>query len=234
MDLLAKRLGTAGQEGREPLRQATGQSRGHARARCQRRSDRESSRPAGAAAGSAGTTTGNSVRLSTLPMKIFAINSYVLQSAFGATVCLFSRVGDETLGNARRGHHRRRDLRLGRSVQPGTRAPSDLRGRHRHAPQAAGAWCESPGYGSALAHDVSRHARLRSQGLGDGSDQRDRHRPVGHRRQDVRGPHRPASRRAFRPRVQAYATGFYRIRGQGEAERLGDERSGMSRQVFRQ
>jgi D-galactarolactone cycloisomerase len=28
---------------------------------------------------------------------------------------------------------------------------------------------------------------------------------------------------AFRTRVQAYATGFYRIRGQGEAERLGDE-----------
>jgi D-galactarolactone cycloisomerase len=31
---------------------------------------------------------------------------------------------------------------------------------------------------------------------------------------------------AFRPRVQAYATGFYRIRGQGEAERLGEEALG--------
>jgi D-galactarolactone cycloisomerase len=31
---------------------------------------------------------------------------------------------------------------------------------------------------------------------------------------------------AFRTRVQAYATGFYRIRGQGEAERLADEALG--------
>src|SRR3974390_1397092 len=31
---------------------------------------------------------------------------------------------------------------------------------------------------------------------------------------------------AFRSRVQAYATGFYRIKGQGEAARLGEESLG--------
>ena len=37
---------------------------------------------------------------------------------------------------------------------------------------------------------------------------------------------------AFRPRVQAYATGFYRIKGQGESERLGDEALGACRGWF--
>src|SRR5262245_37366676 len=37
---------------------------------------------------------------------------------------------------------------------------------------------------------------------------------------------------AFRRRVQAYATGFYRIRGQGEAQRLGEEALGHAEAGF--
>ena len=38
---------------------------------------------------------------------------------------------------------------------------------------------------------------------------------------------------AFRTRVQAYATGFYRIAGQGEAKRLGEEAIATTRRASR-